>query len=335
MKKKTPFTLFALVILATLSSCSAKKEGFAAYWQSWSDAALIEWQVKSTVLLNKTENYCKGHADLQELQTHWVNLALHWAALNGFPFKAISDNNLEFDLYFWPDKRNMIEQAMSKRLTSASSLNAGQLSGVVAAEKGIPAMEWLLFKEEIDQQQRCTSLPQITKYYSDQVDSIVRYHENNPVIQQDWAAQGDSIESDSIGLNLGFQQVAQISNRLNNGFDDSGQMVPILSEGWRSRITAKIVQVSLSSLTAHMGAARLRLDISTESNQQLQSYENQLQLFSQRLTDEIESGVSIELSNPALILDIRKLLLDLESLIEGPLATETGVLIGFNNYDGD
>lgn len=327
--------LLAATLFIVLSSCSAKKPGLAAYWLDWSDQALVEWQVKSAVLSSQSKSYCEGNAELHALRSLWVDLSLHWAALNGFPFKAISDKNLEFDLYFWPDKRNMIEQAMSKRVASSAGLNDVNLSEVVAAEKGIPAMEWLIFNESISPEQRCASLPTIAGYYSEQVGSVVNHHNRYPVIQQEWIERRASIESDSIGLNLTFQQVGHVSNRLNNGFDTNGQIIPILSEGWRSQETTRIVLESLTSLKSHLEAARTRLDIRTESKDKLQEYEDQLEVLSQRLADEIDVNNPTELSNPSTVLEIRALLLHIEVLIEGPLATETGVLIGFNNYDGD
>jgi len=320
--------LLALSILLALTGCSKSGPNTAQYWQSWGDDMLIEWQVKSSVFSINTTSYCQENLELDVLQYSWKELALHWAALNGFPYQAISDNNLEFKLYFWPDKRNMVEQQLSRRTQSDVVFSASDLEATVAAEKGLPAMEWLTFSEDLSQQQRCNVLPVIADDYSRQVDSIVQYHEDNPIIQPEWLDKSYRVESASISLNLTFQQVGHLSNRLRNGFDDEGNLIPILSEGWRSNSTKKIYEASYASIIQHLKTALESLDITVNGQGLLKAQISHM--------EQVAISLDIaEVIEPSLVKEIHTSLIDMEQLIEGPLAQDTGVLIGFNNYDGD
>ena len=289
---------------------------------------LIEWQVRSAVFSNNTISYCRGDLELATLQESWSKLMLHWAAQNGFPYQAVADNNLEFDLYFWPDKRNMLEQHLSARVASETPLAVEDMGLVVAAEKGLPALEWLTFNETLSTEQRCTSLPAVASYYSDQVDSIVQYHENHPVIQSEWIEPRNSTEGASISLNLSFQQIGQLSNRLRNGLDEQGQFIPILSEGSRSNLGKAIYEASYASIIQHLRLTLERLDVTVNSQGLLAMQIDHMAQLAARLTDLAEV-------DPNLMLEIHTSLIDAEQLIEGPLAQDAGVLIGFNNYDGD
>ena len=289
---------------------------------------LIEWQVKSSVFSTHATSYCQENLELDALQQSWKELALHWAALNGFPYQAISDNNLEFELYFWPDKRNMVEQQLSQRMQSNTPLSASDLETTIAAEKGLPAMEWLTFSEGLSLDQRCNALPTVADDYSGKVDGIVQYHEDNPIIQPEWLEKSYRVESASISLNLLFQQVGQMSNRLRNGFDEDGNLIPILSEGWRSELTKDIYQASYGSIIQHLKIALERLDITVNSQGLLAAQINNMEL----LTVSLEAAKEIE---PSLTKEMHTNLVDMEQLIEGPLAQDIGVLVGFNNYDGD
>ena len=316
-----------LLTLAFVSGCS-KSPGLASYWLSWSDEKLIDWQVKSAVLGSNSTAYCSGSLELSTLQSEWTSLALHWASLNGFPYLAISDNNLEFDLYFWPDKRNMVEQRLAQRIALNEALEIDELETIVAAEKGLPAMEWLIFSNDISTDQRCLVLPAIAEYYSAQVDSIVQYHENNPIIQPTWTEKADSKEGASISLNLSVQQINQLSNRLGNSIDEQGNLLPILSEGWRSNAARDIYSTSYATIIQHLKMAHERLDMTVNSQGLLSSQVNHMDMLLTVLNGRSET-------DPELMLDIQESLLDAARLIEGPLAKDTGVLIGFNNYDGD
>ena len=289
---------------------------------------LVEWQVNSAVFSANTAAHCQGNFTLDALQESWKRLALHWAALNGFPYQAIADNNLEFELYFWPDKRNMVEQQLSRRVQSGAPFLESDLETAIAAEKGLPAMEWLTFSEDLSSEQRCNLLPTVAKHYSQNIDSIVQYHDENPIIQPEWLDRQYHVESASISLNLAFQQVGQMSNRIRNGFDEEGNPIPILSEGWRSSLTKEIYQTSYASIIQHLKALLERLDITVNSQGLLEAQIN----YMEQLAASLEASPEIE---PSLLKEIHTSLTDMERLIEGPLAQDTGVLIGFNNYDGD
>lgn len=314
-----------LAILATISlvSCSNKGPNYADYWLQWGDAKLTEWQVVSSTFSDSVFEYCLQNGSLSALRESWRSLALQWASLNGLPYHAITDFSLGFELQFWPDKRNMTAVRLNNRI-SQGILTQEQLTKATAAEKGLVAMEWLSFEPELTLEQRCNVLPAITEHYLSNVERVSEYHQGNPLVQIAWAEEFDSPEGQSISLNLLFQQIAQISNRLRSSVGSDGNLVAILAEGWRAGISEQIYLASLDVAIEHLQALAERAPITVNSRGLLADQINVLRALSQQM----QAGAP---DWP----ELQQAMIDTEGLIEGPIAQDLDILIGFNNYDGD
>jgi len=315
--------LFLLSLSVVLSACSKQTPNYAEYWKSWGDQQLNKWLIASETFSEQANLFCTQGGSLEALQTEYKTLAISWTKMNGFPYKAITDFNLGFELYAWPDKRNMIPARLTTRVNQGS-ISTEALQKATATEKGLLALEWLTFEPDLDKIKRCNALPAISIQYASNTRKISDYHFDNPLIQPTWIEYKTSVEGQSIALNLLFQQIAQISNRLKTSINNESELIPILSEGWRAGITTEIYETSLSVAIKHLMALAERSDITVNSQGLLK---DQIITLQNLLNDMQQDVFRWQ--------DLQQAIIDNEHLIEGPIAQDLDVLIGFNNFDGD
>ena len=319
--------LLALVIL--LSGCQFGPEPMALYWHNWGDTQLNLWQQDSQILLSTTTDYCAGNAELDAVQQEWQNVFARWSRINAFPYKGIADLTLEFELYFWPDRRNRIEGQLRQRLSAGDSANPQLLETRIAAEKGLAAIEWLVFAADTDRASRCQMLAGTAEDYDNKVAMVADYHQQNPVVHPDWLSADNPAQSNSIALNLLFSQLTALTSRLANSVDAESHWLADQAYGWRSGSTLAGFTASLDSLLEHLDYLVARPELAHETHQQL------LELMSQgrELSQNMPASQMTDASTAAA--DLLVWLGELESLLQGHISHDFNVLIGFNNFDGD
>jgi len=323
--KKILNALSIFVAVYCLTSCSQQEPNYGEYWKTWGDEQLKNWEYNTEMYHTQVGTYCRDNLSKNTIQSSWQAVAEQWAQMNGFPYHGITDFNLSFELYFWPDKRNMTEARLSQRVASGD-LTKEELHSATAAEKGLLALEWLTFSTAMAPVEICPILMTVSAHYLGNVKKIAEYHIDNPLVDTAWLEDRDSPEAESIALNLLFQQVSQVSNRLRTSINTEGDIAPILSEGWRSKMTTKLYAKSLASIISHLQALVLRADISVNSVGLVEQQISQLTQIHQSMDNPNQFQQWTEL---------QQAIIDTEQLIEGSIAQDMGILIGFNNYDGD
>jgi hypothetical protein len=317
------FLAFALLLLFT--GCTEKTPTYSEYWLNWGDTQLAHWLSSTTQLEADTDAYCQNNLELVALQNQIQEVALRWATLNGLPYHAISDLSLNFELHFWPDRRDMTRARLSRRLQSEEPLTLETLEAATAAEKGLLALEWAGFAEDLDRQQRCLLLPAISTQYLNNVQRISSYHDEHPLVMPEWTVDSQSPEGKSIALNLLFQQLAYLSNSLRNSMNAStGELIPVLAQGWRMGASTEIFSASLEAVIQHLKVLNERVELTAATQDQLQTRIATLET----LTSEL-SGEDVDWQ------ELQDAVVVAERVIEGPVAQEQNIMLGFSNYDGD
>lgn len=313
-----------------LAACSSKEPSPALPWKTWADTQAQQWLVDAQNMQSAAEAYCSGNNSLEATRSSFTQLLGQWAYINGFPYKAIDEQGLSFALYFWPDKRNQTEIRLSSRVQKAVPLDETQYDQLIAAEKGIPALEWLLFKEGLSQTDRCTALMGISEIYARDVDRLAQYHHDNPVILPEWTLDSDVAGGRSIALNLLYAQVSRMESHLRQSRDEEGLWVSYLSEGWLSGNTWFMYQKSLTSLLEMLDHTRQSAVTSSTNQMKLGTY-------LERGNQILESMAELEANQQAPLLSdsLEALLLELTDFLENDMARNYQILIGFNNFDGD
>lgn len=108
---------------------------------------LNEFETQTERLRQSTINHCQSQTDqtLLALKESWVNTYLSWKKIQLFGFGPTGSLRVERRLDFWPTRISKIK----KILLDTDAKRAFQNSGVSA--RGFPAIEWLIFKSEEEQ----------------------------------------------------------------------------------------------------------------------------------------------------------------------------------------
>jgi len=315
---------------SVLFACTSKEASLSLHWKNWANAQADTWLENSGQMLAINQNYCAGSADIDAARSAFTETLGQWAYINGYPYKAIDEQALSFSLYFWPDKRNMTEIRLGARAESGQPLTSDAYNQLIAAEKGIPALEWLLYKEGLTQAQRCTTLVAVSEVYLADVTTLREYHQAAPVVLDEWTLDSDVIAGRSIALNLLYSQISRLESHLRQSRNEEGLWVSYLAEGWRSENTWLVYQQSLISLAAMLEHTGQASTISTENEIQLQAYAQD----ANNILAEFEN-LAAHQQNPETLDDLQTLFTQLANFLETDLAQDFGILIGFNNFDGD
>lgn len=327
-----PICRLGLLLLLSLSliGCSSKEPSLSLHWKQWASNQANIWLADAQALQESVVAYCNSNTELESTRLVFSDLLGQWAFINGYPYKAIDEQALAFSLYFWPDKRNVTEIRLNARVQSGEIVALSEYDQLIAAEKGMPALEWLLFKEDLSQEDRCTSLVAVSAIYLNDVRSLHQYHQTAGLILDEWTVDADVIAGRSIALNLLYSQISRLESHLRQSRDEQGMWITYMAEGWRSENTWPVYQQSLTSLHEMLVHTGDTSTISSENKARLNDYSNR----AAQIVEQI-SVLSGHQENTVLLDNLHELLIELSNFLETDLAENFGILIGFNNFDGD
>ena len=322
---------FLAISALAISSCTSKEASISLEWKIWANEQADLLVTHAENMLASSQSYCSDENNLSGLQQNFTQLLSHWAYTNGYPYKAIDEQALAFSLYFWPDKRNMTEVSLSRRAESGSPITSEQHSELVAAEKGIPAMEWLIFSDSLNKQQRCNALVAVSEIYLGDINSLHSYHQTAPIVLDEWTEDVDILAGRSIALNLLYSQVSRLESNLRQSRNpESGLWIDYLAEGWRSENTWAMYHSSVTSLHEKLSHTGNTSTINSANKTRLDEYSSRAETILSAI-----SNMRGHEQNPALLDDLHALLTELATFLEIDLAENFSILIGFNNFDGD
>lgn|GEM_PF-1555383 len=328
---------FALAVLlpTLLWSCSSGEPSLSLHWRDWAGQQADIWLADAQAMQIDAAAYCSAAGEIEEVQSSFTELLGQWAYINGYPYKAIDEQGLSFSLYFWPDKRNVTEIRLSSRIESArgqpnQGIEPSQYDQFIAAEKGIPALEWLLYKEGLSRADRCTALIAVSEIYLSDVSELHSDQLINKLVLEQWTESSEVIAGRSIALNLLYSQVSRLESHLRQSRDEQGLWISYMAEGWRSENTWMVYRQSLTSLKEMLVHTGQTSTISSANKTRLNSNIDEAEAILEKI------GLLDGQQQDPLVLDqLHQLLLELTNFLETDLAENFGILIGFNNFDGD
>lgn len=330
MQKDAYRLILSVVMASVLIACTSKEPSLSLHWKNWASSQADAWLENAGQMLEANSNYCAGSADIDAARSAFTRNLSQWAYINGYPYKAIDEQALSFSLYFWPDKRNMTEIRLGARAESGEALSSDEYDQLIAAEKGIPALEWLLYKEDMALAQRCSTLVAVSEVYLADVTALHEYHQAAPVVLDEWATDSEIIAGRSIALNLLYAQISRLESHLRQSRDEQGLWISYMAEGWRSENTWLVYSQSLTSLAEMLEHTGQTSTISPENKARLEAYTQD----AKDILTEFDR-LTAHQQDPETLDDLQLLLVELANFLENSLAENFGILIGFNNFDGD
>ncbi|WP_022962609.1 imelysin family protein [Halopseudomonas pelagia] len=281
------------------------------------------------------DNADKGPA-LKALRNDWLTAFLAWQRIRFIDFGPIEQNSMAWQFQFWPDSKNLIARQVDGLLKDTGSLSAQTLATASVAVKGFPAMEYLLFDENAT-----SAAPRVCDLLvaiSGQISA------NATAVASQWAAFKPHYLTEA---SYDFTTISAAMHALDilrnarlgapMGLQGKKRRNPYLADAWRSEQSLTTLKASLQGLQSDFLPGFATLMHAAGQDQLLTQFEHALAASLDRL-EQLPAGMSESLNNDSGYRSLQLLFVDIDrlaSLLEGPIASELGIVKGFNSSDGD
>ncbi|ACH67176.1 imelysin family protein [Aliivibrio fischeri] len=289
----------------------------------------------SLQLAQKFESYCVKQADKREVEEQWQQTMHSWMALQGQERGPEAALALNWNIQFWPDKKNTTGRKMSQLLQQNQNWNSELIQQQSVTTQGLGAVEWLLFDKSstLPKPEACQLGNAITRNLA----------LNTQKIEQAWQVNPWSEFDQTMWLNeyiaLLANQLDYSMKKLSRPLAKIGQPRPYFAESWRSEKSLTWLKynveamrtlyiangVGLDNYLRKQGHAELADRINDHFDSTLASWPASSSLFAALQT---KSGYQDTLS-------LYNKLEYLKYLIHEEVAIELNIVIGFNATDGD
>ncbi|MGR6861670.1 imelysin family protein [Aliivibrio salmonicida] len=338
---KTKYLLLSSTVL--LAACqstnnteqvpnSAKMVDHAYYIEQQSAQRLAQ---SSQLLAEQFSAYCSLSVNKEVVTEQWQQTMQAWMALQGQergPEVALS---LNWNVQFWPDKKNTTGRKMSQLLKKDQEWSNELIQQQSVTIQGLGAVEWLLFDKAstLPKSESCQLGQAITANLALNTQQIAQAWQVNPWSQLDEAMWLNEY------IALLANQLDYSMKKLSRPLAKIGQPRPYFSESWRS-------ETSLIWLKYNVMAMRdLYLANGVGLNRYLQ--EQGHSDLAERIEDHFHSTLDTWPESPSLFAELQtksgyqntlalyNKLEYLKYLIHEEVAIELNIAIGFNATDGD
>lgn len=312
--------------------------------QAWADA--------NAQLEQDAQAFCRAEQHLEQTRAGYLRAHRAWAALQPLLVGPLSENNLAWQVQFWPDKKNLVARQVENLLKAQPNLTQEALDKGSVVVQGLTAYEYVLFDPHIDladsdaRQRYCPLLTAIGTHQRQLGETVLaewtrddgmrarltrfpneRYAEPQEAVSDLLRTQVTAIDGlkKKLGAPLGRQS--------------KGIAQPYQAEGWRSGN-------SLDNLAATLESAE-RLWNGAQQDGVRSLLVDQAELAgridtafgdARQRAAAFDEPLGALLGNPegmAALNAFYDSINRLHRLLEGDLARALGVQIGFNAHDGD
>src|SRR5690606_32240336 len=109
MNHRSPLAAALLGLL--LAGCGAQDDPHTRVSQALGAGVLLpahqHWADANVRLEQSARAFCDGEQDLQQARAGYLQAHRGWAALQPLMVGPLSENNLAWQVQFWPDKKNL------------------------------------------------------------------------------------------------------------------------------------------------------------------------------------------------------------------------------------
>lgn len=275
----------------------------------------------------------------QALETAWAQAFENWQAVRFVDFGPIEQNNLAWQFQFWPDAKNTVARKVNLWLGSEQSISVEQLKADSVAVKGFPAMEYLLFDplaakaQPLPEDRACELLTAIS--------NLLQH--NATQLQEQWQAfrphylgteqfQNTTVLAAMHGLDI--LRNKRLAAPM--GLEGKPRRNPYISDAWRSEHSLAGIRASLVGLQQYF-LPGLRQLLSSEGAELVERLDQQLAATVARL-DRQSADMQTLLADDDGYRNLQLIFIEvdkLNQLLSGNIASELGIIRGFNSSDGD
>ncbi|HIZ51867.1 MAG TPA: imelysin family protein [Candidatus Pseudomonas excrementavium] len=276
----------------------------------------------------------------QALETAWAQAFDSWQAVRFVDFGPIEQDNLAWQFQFWPDAKNTVARKVNLWLGSEQSIGVEQLKADSVAVKGFPALEYLLFDplaakaQPLPEERACELVTAIS--------SLLQY--NATQLQEQWQAfrphylgteqfQNTTVLAAMHGLDI--LRNKRLAAPM--GLEGKPRRNPYISDAWRSEHSLAGIRASLVGLQQYFLPGLRQLLSSEEGAELVERLDQQLTATVARLERQ-SADMQTLLADDDGYRNLQLIFIEvdkLNQLLSGNIASELGIIRGFNSSDGD
>lgn len=286
-------------------------------------------------LAESFEGYCSNQTAKETVVMQWQQTMQSWMALQGQERGPEAALSLNWNIQFWPDKKNTTGRKMSQLLKKDQTWNSELIQQQSVTTQGLGAVEWLLFDpaSTLPAVESCQLGQAITANLALNTKKMAQAWQVNPWTQLDeimWLNEYIALLANQLDYSM---------KKLSRPLAKIGQPRPYFSESWRSETSLIWLKynvmamrdlylangVGLNRYLQEQGHSDLAERIEDHFNSTLETWPESSSLFAELQT---KSGYQNTLA-------LYNKLEYLKYLIHEEVAIELDIAIGFNATDGD
>lgn len=172
--------IVAITVIATLLIACQKKDPSLQFLESLTNTTITpgyQSLYQNTITLNQKTQQCDKDAQNtpDTLKPYWQKVMASWQAVQWVKFGPIKEGSREWQLQFWPDKKNIIGRKVNALLT-AETLDKAAINKSGVLVQGLSALEYILYDKKAaaltDSQRRCQLVVLISEKMHQLTDDI-------------------------------------------------------------------------------------------------------------------------------------------------------------------
>ncbi|WP_108125630.1 hypothetical protein [Saccharospirillum mangrovi] len=293
-------------------------------WEAAQSQAIVDWQQAGVEMATQIQQQCANAQDERlngsqraALQPAWQALVTQWGVVASQGAAVVDELGLGYRIAFWPDSRGIVARQMQ---THQQERDAGTYQSLQLAGHGIQGLDWMLAQAQPD----CVLLSDWAEMYQGYLTQIAA---ELPLTLT------PADRALALAANDLYAQASRLNQRLREVIPAAdGRYRPFMGDVSQTGQSLTWVAGGMVDLAQRM--QRLTGAFPDDS-QNAKAAELSAQLLD--LAAELPAGWPVDDAKAAWVLSerIRAANVAVEHWLSDDVAQTYGLLIGFNNQDGD
>lgn len=337
-----PLAYLCGLLVAALSPLASAQPS-KAQWHADIASGYAEFVTDSGALQQQAQAYCQAQDEhnIETVQSAWREAFLAWQQVRFVDFGPIEQDNIAWQLQFWPDSKNLVARKTDNWLTAEQPIDPPALAADSVAAKGFPALEYVLFDPRVTESKHALPAPRSCEF----LQTVSAHIQTNAVrLNNDWARFAAHFLSrpeyahTTVSATMHTLEILR-DKRLAApmGLGGKGRRNPYISDAWRSGESLAAIEATLAGLRSYFLPGLAELMAERELGPLAEQFQARLNETLERLDSMAPAMAPLLVSDEGyrtlqlLYIDVDRL----TTLLNGTIASELGIIKGFNSSDGD
>ncbi|GGD02699.1 imelysin family protein [Halopseudomonas salina] len=331
--------LFAI----SLSQLAIAQQHAKPQWHADLNTGYEAFVISSEALQERARAYCQAPDNHQvtTIRDAWLSAFLDWQRIRFVDFGPIEQDNIAWQLQFWPDSKNLIARKTDQWLQGEQLIDAASIASDSVAAKGFPALEYVLFDPRVVNAGH--ALP--AKRACDFLQTVsAQIHTNAMRLQAGWTSfelhflsRPEYVHTTVLAAMHSLEILRDKRLAAPMGLGSTTRRNPYIADAWRSGESLATMHATLAGLQTYflpglviLLEERKLTPLAEQFRKQLSATLARLENMPAALTPLLESDDGYR-QLQLLYIDVDRL----TTLLNGSIASELGIIKGFNSSDGD